>query len=212
MIDETLNSHPVFNLRTCTQKAWTIVLEHWLSLGAAAFVCQFLGILSACLVFAVLIDWPGWNLLVACVVGILVGAALQCGYLRLCLKLADTNNIFWSELFSGWGGCLQLSVATFFYCYATLLFLCMLIVPGFMIFGQLSLFGLVIVDKRLGAFQAAKESQRMVKGSTWLALGILFIFFAGEAFLGLWSTAFQCLLVMSQCLLYRHLCSREISS
>jgi hypothetical protein len=91
----------LFTFRTCISTAWSVVREHWFPLICATFLRELLSILAAGLVFAVFVDWKGWNLILALVVRFLAWSALQSGFLKFCLNVCENNKVNWKDLFSG---------------------------------------------------------------------------------------------------------------
>jgi hypothetical protein len=200
----------LFTFRTCISAAWSVVRDHWFPLICATFLRELLSILAAGLVFAVFVDWKGWNLILALVIRFLAWSALQCGFLKFCLNVCENNKVNWKDLFSGFNNCLNMMVATVCLWCAVVLGLILLVVPGLFFGVRFSLYGLSLVDQKLGGIRSLSTSNRMLKGFSWYAVGFLLIYFV-SGLCGWWSFAFESLLVISLCTLYRHIRSREAS-
>jgi uncharacterized membrane protein len=209
MID-TANAASKVSFRTCIGPAWSIVRDHWFPLVSGAFIRELLSILAAGLVFAVFVDWKGWCLVLAFIVRCLVWSALQCGYLKFCLNACEHNKVCWKDLFSGSEFSLQMLIATVCVWCAVVLGLVLLIVPGPFCAVRFSLYGFSLVDQKAGALESLLRSHRMLKGYAWCAAKFLLIFCIGSV-LGWLSFAFESLLVISLCTLYRQIRAQEAS-
>jgi hypothetical protein len=199
-----------FGFQTLAGTAWALMRDHWLSLMVATFMRDLLSILAAGLVFALFIDWKDWSLLLGLIAACLTWCALQCGYLRLCLNLAEHNKVRWGDLFSGFSSCLEMLCATVCLCCAVGLGLVLLVVPGLVLAARFSLYGVALIDQKLSAEKSLLTSHRMVKGFAWYAAALLIIYYLGDMISGWCSYGLESLLVISLCTLYKHIRSQEI--
>lgn len=208
MIDAAINADPKFGFRNCIGSALLTVRDHWLPLVSAAFLREFVSLLVGCIVFALFVDWRGWNLVVAFVVRCLMWSALQAGYLKFCMSLCE-DKVQWNELFSGFRSCFQMLIATICIWFTVGFGLVFFVVPGLFVAVRFSLSGFALVDQNLGALRSLATSHRMIKGFAWCATGVLLIYCLGAWLLGLVAGMLEPLMVISLCTLYKHIKMRE---
>jgi hypothetical protein len=199
-----------FGFQTLVGTAWAVMRDHWLSLMTATFVRDLLSILAAGLVFALFIDWKDWSLFLGLIVACLTWCALQCGYLKLCLNVCEHNKICWGDLFSGFNSSLEMLFATVCLWCAVALGLVLLVVPGLVLAARFSLYGVALIDQKLGAEKSLLTSHRMVKGFACYATVLLIIYYLGDVISGWCSYGLESLLVISLCTLYKHIRSQEV--
>jgi hypothetical protein len=208
---EMIDAASEFTFRTCIRTAWLVVRDHWFPLVSAAFLRELLATLAAGLVFAVFVDWKGWNLILVLVVRCLAWSALQCGYLKFCLNVCENNKVCWNDLFSGLNSSLKMAIATACLWCAVVVGLVLLVVPGLFFAVRFSLYGFSLVDQNLSALRSLLMSHRMLKGFSWSAARFLLIYCVGVGILGWLSFAFESLLAISLCMLYKHIRAQEAS-
>jgi len=211
MIENVPNVGTQFGFRATLATAWLTVREHWFSLVLAAFLREFIALVAAGLAFSFLVDWKGWNLVAAFAVRCLAWSTLQPGYLRLCLNLCKTNQVQLRDLFSEFSSALQMLIATLCLWAAVTLGLLLLIVPGLVLAVRLSLYGLVLIDQKLGALRSLLGSHHMLRGFSRYASVMLLIYCIGIVLLGWLSWAFESFLVISLCTLYQRIRAEETS-
>ncbi len=102
------------------------------------------------------------------VAGLVIFATMAAGYIRITLKFCAGEKGRIDDLFS-------FSVPLFFnFCLASILYglivsvgMVLLIIPGIILAIRFQFWGHLIVDKRLSAINALKESSVLTKGYTW---------------------------------------------
>jgi hypothetical protein len=209
MVQNTADAGSEYSLRRCVRTAWAVIQSHWFSLVSAAFLRDLISLLAAGLVFVVLIDWKGWNLVAACVVRCLAWSAVQCGYLQFCLNICDKNVVQWKDLFCGIRFSLQMLIATACLWMGVALGLIILIIPGVFVAVRCSLYGFAMVHQKLGPLSSLLRSHRMLTGYGKMAGGLLLIYFLGASIFGLWFYAFEAFMNISLCTLYKHIREQE---
>jgi hypothetical protein len=168
-----------FGFRSFVGASWAIVRDHWFSLLIAQNLTALLTIIAGGLAFWVFVD-SDWNIVIALTCGLLTGAALQAGFLRMCLTLCQTGRVEWRCLFTGWALAIPLILSTFWYWIAIAAGSILLIVPGLIASAVFSLSALALVDQGLLPLQSLAVSRRMVKGYFWYVVGFTLITWLGD--------------------------------
>lgn len=210
MIDEASRSNPPFGLRECASSAWAIVRDHWFPLALAEFFCEIIAILIAGSIFALFIDWKGWNFVIAIVSGCFAWSFLQSGYLKFCLEVCYTNKVSWGAFFSGMSYGLQMLISIICLWVAVGLGLVLFIIPGLFCAVRFCLSGFALVDQNLDAFKSLSVSNRMLKGFTGYAAAILGLTCLGVGMVGWLYGVLQPFKIISLAVLYRHIRAREL--
>jgi hypothetical protein len=201
-----------FSFKACVTEAWQSLRDHWFQLAVAAYLRDLIAIITFGLTFCIVEPWTDWSLLIALAAGLFVAAGLHCGFLKLCFNLYETKKICWKDLFSQFGAAADMLIATIcMYCAVAMGFLC-LIIPGIFLMVRFSLYGTVLIDKKIDAEKAISESYRMLKGYGIYAAGFMLILFIGQTLLRWWSCGFEALLVLCLWGLYKHIGAQEESS
>jgi hypothetical protein len=162
-------------------------------------------------VFAAFIDWRGWNLVIAFAIRCLMWSALQAGYLKFCLNICDRDKVQWHDLFSGLGSGFQMLIATTCLWLAVGLGLVFLVVPGLFLAVRFSLYGFTLVDKKVSGLKSLVMSHHMLKGFGWCAGGVVLCYCIGVVILEWLGGVLEPLMVVSLCILYRHIRAQEAS-
>jgi Uncharacterised protein family (UPF0259) len=160
--------------------AWVALRDNWLLLICADFVAALLPIIAGGLTFALFVDFRGWNLVAASVVGLLVFSALYGGYLRLCLKVAAQDKASIRDLFSELASCWQMLLLGVCFGVSLAVGLLLFVLPGFFIAAVFSLSGFALIDRKVGALRSMLESYRMLRGFRKYVAGLLVLWLLAE--------------------------------
>jgi len=198
--------------RSCMGSSWTVVKNHWVPLITAAFLRDFIAMVSFGAAFAAVVDIKDWCLWIGLAAGLIVRAAMQCGYLKFCQHLRDHNQVDWKLLFSGFDLTMDMLMASICFNCAVALGLVALVVPGILLSVRWSLFGMALVDQKLDSEKSLAASHHMLKGFGWVATGLLVTAFVGENLLHWWSYGFEALYSISLWTLYNHIRSQEVKA
>lgn len=140
---------------------------------------------------------------------------MQIGVIKISLNILDDKKPNYGELFSNWdvfGNYLLGSII-----YGLIVFggMILLIVPGIIWGIRYQMFTYLIVDKKMGALEAIKESSRITKGHRWqlFAFGLpkLVVMLAGFVALGVGTLLSYPTVLMAETSIYRDLVHRAKS-
>jgi uncharacterized membrane protein len=114
----------------------------------------------------------------------LVNMILTMGIIGIGLKIYAGEKFEVIEMFETHKVFLEYILGTVLYFLAVLAGLILLIVPGIILIIRMGLYSYLIVDKKMGAVDALKESMRLTKGNTW-NLFLFWFVLVGVLLLGL---------------------------
>ena len=211
MIDSATHASPNFGFRTYLGQSWEGTRDHWFVLTVAAFVRDLIAVLAGGLVFSLLIDFKGWNFAIAFAVGCLTWSGLQAGYLKFCLNIYNQRKANWKDLFSYLPLSFRMLFAGVCLCSSVAFGLVLLVLPGLFLAARFSLYGLTLVDQKVGALKSLLVSYRMLKGFTRYAVVTVLVYCISSSIFGWLSLGFQSFFVISLCVLYEQIRKQEIS-
>jgi hypothetical protein len=155
-----------FGFKKWFASGWFTVRDRWFILMMAAFLRDFISLIAAGLAFAFFVDLKGWNIAIAVLMRFIVWAALEGGYLKVCLNTSRQDSVSYRDLFSGLPFCFNILIATTCFWLSVALGLVVFIVPGLIILVRCSLYGLAIIDKKSDAVSSLFTSYRMLSSFT----------------------------------------------
>ncbi len=80
------------------KQSWFAFRDNWFALCVIYFLRSWLTLLCACITFALLIDFKGWNLVAAGIVAAIIGSILQVPYLKFFKSISQGQKADWSVL------------------------------------------------------------------------------------------------------------------
>ncbi len=122
------------------------------------------------------------------VISIIVTTFLYLGIMRIALNVYDNKKVSISDLFSQFNVLLPAMIAVIISIIAIAVGLIALIIPGIFILFRIYFAEMIIVDKKMNAIEALKESWRITKGNVlkllWFAMVLLMVGILGVLALG----------------------------
>ncbi|MBS2010387.1 MAG: hypothetical protein JST01_25275 [Cyanobacteria bacterium SZAS TMP-1] len=199
-----------FELKKCLVSTWLTMRDHWPALILAAFLRDLMATLAAGIAFTIFFDRKDWIGIPVILAGWLTWSCMQCGYLKFCRNIQETNEVSWPVLFSGAAQTMDMLVATVCMWFSVALGLVALIIPGIYLAVKFSLYGMALVDQNTASEKALETSSRMLKGYFWPAAGICAIFELVGSVFSFGSYGWEALFVLALWSLYAHIKSQHI--
>lgn len=173
----TVNLNFIALLKEC----WALLCDQWFSWVCATFLVGLLSVIPGIVVFVLLVDWKGWNLLAAWSTVLIARFALQPGYLQYCLRLASRQEVHLSALVSECSLGLSLFIATVLFLLAVACGALFFLIPGVFLFVRFSMYGYVIADRKCGPVMALRESYKMTAALALPLTACLVVYALGAA-------------------------------
>jgi len=119
-----------------------------------------------------LLQTSGWILLGEVLIGLLLSAWITAGLVRIALRIHDTGEASFSDLFPSLWIIIKLLIANIIFILITVLGFILLFIPGlyFMIRGMFYIYALVEGE---GLFEAFSTSFRLTRGKGWQLFALL---------------------------------------
>jgi hypothetical protein len=203
------SSSTLDKLKESLGSAWPVFRDHWFGLNCVGFLRDLVSLLAAMATFAVLVDFKGWNIVIALLVRCVVWSGLQAGYLKLLLHLCEKNEVDLQDLFASVALAFQFLMGAAIYVVASVFGCLLLLVPGFIFASRLSMFGFLMADGERNPIRALSESNRLMRGSTPLVASFIVIYIlANYCCLG---AVVDLVMQIAVCKLYRQAKEREVT-
>lgn len=104
-----------------------------------------------------------------------IGYVLYVGWLYVCLKVIDRQEIKIADLFKRWRLLFPYFICSILYGLSVGIGLFLLIIPGLFFVTRFSFGFLILVDKEKGPVESLKQSWNIVKGCSWRVFFLLII-------------------------------------
>lgn len=153
-----------FEIRRLVQDVSSVLKKNWFKLLSASILRTLLATLANMLVFALLINFPYWNLVAATLTYLLVWSALESGFLKMCLSASRSQTVHFGQLFSGLNQTPVFFILVLSYILATGLGIIALVIPGMFICIRFSVAGLILIDKNESLTESIKSSYKLTLG------------------------------------------------
>ncbi|MCW5821552.1 MAG: hypothetical protein KIT34_02050 [Cyanobacteria bacterium TGS_CYA1] len=161
-----------FNPINELKESWQVFRDNWLSLSVVYFLRCWIPLVVACITFALLIDFKGWNLLAFVLASLATTSFLLVPYLKFFKTISLKRKENWKDLRIDFKKGLYSLLTTIFATLAVVSGLVLLIVPGIILAVRLSLSWICVVDGK-SPIESINTSFKMTAG---LFLPILLIF------------------------------------
>ena len=164
-----------YSLSSSIPHAWNTLIDNINTFAIGVLVAIFYVIISAIISF-VFKDAGFVAFIISLLYSLIVGSAIELGWLNVVLSLADAKKVKISDFLFFNKGTLNYIVATIISSILVFLGLLLFIIPGIYIGLRLSMFRLLIVDKKLGIFESLSTSWKITEKQTLNLFVISFIF------------------------------------
>ncbi len=164
-----------FEIRRLVQDVSTVLKNNWFKLLSASILRTFLATLANMLVFALLINFPYWNLVAATLTYLLVWSALESGFLKMCLAASRSQTVHFGQLFSGLNQTPVFFILILSYILATVIGIIALVIPGMFVCIRFSIAGLILIDKSESLTNSIKSSYKLTLGYSRLIAPLFLI-------------------------------------
>ena len=207
--DSANASDDSFSLRACLGSSWVVVRDYWLPLSFAAFLRELLANCVVIAVFAMFIDWRGWNVVIALCSRFVAWSILQAGYLSFCLQVTGKSVIDWRSFFAGLARGPHFLLANVLWLWSVIVGLLLLLLPGLFLAARFAVFGPALVDERLNALAALRASNQMMKEHMKIAAPLL-VLYAISYYCIAWIV--EPLFFVAICILYQKCKAKEVAA
>jgi hypothetical protein len=164
-----------FEIRRLAQDVFSVLEKNWFKLLSASIIRTLLATLANSLVFALLINFPYWNLIAATLTYLLVWSALESGFLKMCLAASRSQTVHFGQLFSGLKQTPIFFILVLTYILATVIGIIALVIPGMFVCVRFSMAGLILIDKSESLIESAKSSYKLTLGYSRLIAPLFLI-------------------------------------
>lgn len=189
--------NPIHELK----ESWCVFKDNWLSLSVVYFLRCWIPLIVACITFALLVDFQGWNLLAFASASFASTFFLLVPYLKFFKTVSLKQKENWNDLRIDFKKGLYSFLTTIFAMLAVVSGLILLIVPGIILAVRLSLSWLCVVDGKT-PIESINTSFKMTAG---LFLPILLIFVVVgllDYFTAIFALIFEFVITIFFCRLY----------
>ena len=153
-----------FEIKRLVQNVFSILEKNWFKLFGASILRTLLATLANSLVFALLIDFPFWNLILATLTYLLVWSAFETGFIKMCFSASRNQTVHFGLLFSGLKQTPVFFVLVLSYIFATAIGIIALVIPGMFVCIRFSIAGLIMIDKSESLTESIKSSYKLTLG------------------------------------------------
>jgi len=112
-------------------------------------------------------DWAIALTMITSIIYLIAMVILQIGVLKVSLNLLDGKKATYGELFKNWDIFANYLLASILYGLVVFAGLLLLVFPGIIWGIRYRMYSYLIVDKKMGAWEALVESSRITKGQRW---------------------------------------------